>query len=215
MATAKKPIKKAASGSRIPKAQNGPTRQLGTDSQGRPHPIVDNVGRKPVVKKKSKPLPKGSLTQAELDALSHQKRGMGNVDSAYVKKRGLMNDLGHLTTAQRNQLENYMSKASTSKKIYEGLPNVGTIFGSSAADIPKGSQLEDQRNGGKVVKKKAKSGATISKAKDGKWMQKVSASIKKRGTAGKCTPITKPGCTGRAKALAKTFKKIAKSNKKK
>jgi len=215
MATAKKPIKKAASGSRIPKAQNGPTRQLGTDSQGRPHPIVDNVDRKPVVKKKSKALPKGSLTQAELDALSHQKRGMGNVDSAYVKKRGLMNDLGHLTTAQRNQLENYMSKASTSKKIYEGLPNVGTIFGSSAADIPKGSQLEDQRNGGKVVKKKAKSGATISKAKDGKWMQKAAASIKKRGTAGKCTPITKPGCTGKAKALAKTFKKIAKSNKKK
>ena len=45
--------------------------------------------------------------------------------------------------------------------------------------------------------------------KDKKWMQKVSASIKKRGTKGKCTPITKPGCTGRAKALAKTFKKIA------
>ena len=42
-----------------------------------------------------------------------------------------------------------------------------------------------------------------------RWMQKVSASIKKRGTKGKCTPITKPGCTGRAKALAKTFKKIA------
>ena len=47
------------------------------------------------------------------------------------------------------------------------------------------------------------------KAKDGKWMQKVSKSIKARGTKGKCTPITKPGCTGRAKALAKTFKKIA------
>jgi hypothetical protein len=70
-------------------------------------------------------------------------------------------------------------------------------------------------NGFPIKKKKAKSGTTIAKAKDGKWMQKVSASIKKRGTAGKCTPITKPGCTGRAKALAKTFKKIAKSNKKK
>jgi len=43
-----------------------------------------------------------------------------------------------------------------------------------------------------------------------KWIQKVTASIKKRGTKGKCTPITKPGCTGRAKALAKTFKKMAK-----
>jgi len=49
----------------------------------------------------------------------------------------------------------------------------------------------------------------LKKGGNGKWMQKVSASIKKRGTKGKCTPITKPGCTGRAKALAKTFKKIA------
>ena len=44
-------------------------------------------------------------------------------------------------------------------------------------------------------------------------MQKVSASIKKRGTKGKCTPITKPGCTGRAKALALTFKKMARERK--
>jgi hypothetical protein len=52
-------------------------------------------------------------------------------------------------------------------------------------------------------------------ATDKKWMQKAAASIKRRGTEGKCTPITKPGCTGKARALAKTFKKIAKSNKKK
>ena len=51
-------------------------------------------------------------------------------------------------------------------------------------------------------------------AKDGKWIQKVNKSIKARGTKGKCTPITKPGCTGRAKALAKTFKKMAKARKK-
>jgi hypothetical protein len=56
---------------------------------------------------------------------------------------------------------------------------------------------------------KKKVGGKVAKAKDGKWMQKAAASIKKRGTAGKCTPITKPGCTGKAKALAKTFKKIA------
>jgi hypothetical protein len=65
----------------------------------------------------------------------------------------------------------------------------------------------------KRPKKKLKSGGSV--AKDGKWMQKVSASIKRRGTEGKCTPITKPGCTGKAKTLALTFKKIAKSNKKK
>ena len=48
---------------------------------------------------------------------------------------------------------------------------------------------------------------------DKKWIQKATASIKKRGTEGKCTPITKKGCTGRAKSLAKTFKKIAKKRK--
>ena len=47
----------------------------------------------------------------------------------------------------------------------------------------------------------------------GNWIQSVNRSIKKRGTKGKCTTITKPGCTGRAKALAKTFKKMARERK--
>ena len=49
--------------------------------------------------------------------------------------------------------------------------------------------------------------------KKGGWIQKATASIKRRGTKGKCTPITKPGCTGRAKALAKTFKKLGRERK--
>jgi hypothetical protein len=49
--------------------------------------------------------------------------------------------------------------------------------------------------------------------KKGGMDSKVNKSIKARGTKGKCTPITKPGCTGRAKALAKTFKKMAKKRK--
>ena len=51
------------------------------------------------------------------------------------------------------------------------------------------------------------------KKAEGGWIQDVNKSIKKRGTKGKCTPITKKGCTGRAKALAKTFKKMAKKRK--
>lgn len=50
---------------------------------------------------------------------------------------------------------------------------------------------------------------------DKKWMQKAAASIKKRGTAGKCTPISKKSCTGKAKTLALTFKKIAAKRKSK
>ena len=51
------------------------------------------------------------------------------------------------------------------------------------------------------------------KVRKGGWIQDVNRSIKKRGTKGKCTPITKKGCTGRAKALAKTFKKMARKRK--
>jgi len=59
-----------------------------------------------------------------------------------------------------------------------------------------------------------KTGGRVGLKKGSKnWIQDVNKSIKARGTKGKCTPITKPGCTGRAKALAKTFKKMAKKRK--
>ena len=66
------------------------------------------------------------------------------------------------------------------------------------------SKIANYRHGGRIG---FKAGG------NGKWIQKATASIKARGTEGKCTPITKPGCTGRAKALAKTFKKMAKKRK--
>ena len=47
------------------------------------------------------------------------------------------------------------------------------------------------------------------------WIQGVDKSIARRGTAGKCTPITKTGCTGRARALALVFKRMARKRKKK
>lgn len=46
------------------------------------------------------------------------------------------------------------------------------------------------------------------------WIQKATKDIKERWTEGKCTPITKPWCTGKAKVLALTFKKIATNRKK-
>jgi len=54
---------------------------------------------------------------------------------------------------------------------------------------------------------------SMTDAKDPNWIQGAEADIERRGTEGKCTPITKPGCTGKAKALAKTFKKMAKKKK--
>jgi len=72
---------------------------------------------------------------------------------------------------------------------------------------------EGKENYKKNSIKKEKAGGKVSKAKNGKWIQKATASIKKRGTEGKCTPITKPGCTGKAKTLDMTFKKMAKARK--
>ena len=72
----------------------------------------------------------------------------------------------------------------------------------SGYGVPPGHFANGYTNGGDKV----------AMAKGG-WIQDVSKSIKKRGTKGKCTPITKKGCTGRAKALAMTFKKMAKKRK--
>jgi hypothetical protein len=71
----------------------------------------------------------------------------------------------------------------------------------STAKRPMNTKRSVYASGGRVALKK------------GGWIQQATASIKKRGTKGKCTPITKPGCTGRAKALAKTFKKIGRERK--
>ena len=94
----------------------------------------------------------------------------------------------------------------TIKKAQKGMYIKGT---TAAPILPKLKKLsaEERKAPAKVDLSKFKKAEP--KAKDGMWMQKAAASIKKRGTAGKCTPITKPGCTGKAKALAKTFKKIA------
>ena len=69
----------------------------------------------------------------------------------------------------------------------------------SGYSVPQGHFANGYTNGGDRVG-----------FKKGGWIQDATASIKKRGTKGKCTPITKKGCTGRAKALAMTFKKMAK-----
>ncbi len=74
----------------------------------------------------------------------------------------------------------------------------------SGYSVPPGHYANGYTNGGDRVG--FKKGGSVKK----NWIQDATASIKRRGTKGKCTPITKKGCTGRAKALAMTFKKMAK-----
>lgn len=142
--------------------------------------------------------PNGKLTTKELDALSHQKRGMGELSNSYVKKSGsIMNDLGYLSNAQKEQLKKHMSKASLPKKIYEALPNVGRILGhgNSAADVPKGSQLEKQRKGG-TIKKKMKNGGSLSALKAS---NKRVGPIDPKGAFTKVQKKTLAGAKGKAK----------------
>ena len=78
-------------------------------------------------------------------------------------------------------------------------------LGANRDGYPMGGiPIQGYRSGGRVA---------LKEGSKKNWIQSVNKSIKKRGTKGKCTPITKKGCTGRAKALAMTFKKIAKKNK--
>ena len=78
-----------------------------------------------------------------------------------------------------------------------------------------GANRDGYPTGGIPIRTGFKAGGRIGfkKGTDKNWIQDVNKSIKKRGTKGKCTPITKKGCTGRAKALAMTFKKMAKKRK--
>ena len=94
--------------------------------------------------------------------------------------------------------------------------NRGYAVGGAVGRLARGlrgrkGKGKDFKTHGRDVPTMAATGGRIGfkKGTDKKWMQKVNKSIKKRGTKGKCTPITKKGCTGRAKALAKTFKKMA------
>ena len=102
----------------------------------------------------------------------------------------------------------YTEKTDPHKRFSRPRPGkrkVASRSSYSPSPRPQQTKIERRAEGGRIGFKKGT---------DKNWIQKVNKSIKKRGTKGKCTPITKPGCTGRAKALAKTFKKMAAKRKK-
>ena len=126
---------------------------------------------------------------------------------------------GNRLTQKRNKASKEMFKLAQGKRIrkFGGgrtnlLEELGRVEGERSnpnrrAEISRvhGELNRGYKDGGRIG---------LKKGGNGKWIQKVNASIKRRGTKGKCTPITKPGCTGRAKALALTFKKMARKRKK-
>ena len=202
MATVKKPIKKAATGTSIKKEVK--TTAIDKTSTGRRRDVSkdlkfnkDTKKLKEDVKKVTRPYTAMATPDPEAmfpgDSIRYYPGKRGGVGVPYI--RDVAGSKGGLLGIDTKTTDAGFAKASRDKK------NVRTYQDTTAVK----ANFEKDKNGGKIAK-----------AKDGgKWIQKAAASIKRRGTEGKCTPITKPGCTGRAKALAKTFKKIAKSNKKK
>tara|TARA_R110001599_G_scaffold337641_1_gene556092 strand:+ start:258 stop:590 length:333 start_codon:yes stop_codon:yes gene_type:complete len=90
------------------------------------------------------------------------------------------------------------------ERVISILEKMGNQEGGTNAKITQGPEDESDNE----AEAELDDEDTLGEKKD--WINKAADSIEDRGTEGKCTPITKPGCTGKAKALAKTFKKIGK-----
>jgi hypothetical protein len=112
-----------------------------------------------------------------------------------------------LSDDEMNQVQQFADQNGVT--VEDALNYINTqMYQNQTADMP---QTYDQEDGSPDESDMA-SAPQFAK---GGWIKKAAASIKRRGTKGKCTPMSKPGCTGRALALAKTFHKIARNRKKK
>lgn len=94
-------------------------------------------------------------------------------------------------------------------------PDVG-IEGLNSLNS-RGTKVKESKSCGPKAPCKGGEATGLNKAKNGKWIQKATASIAKRGTKGVCTgakfggPTCKPG--SKRYSLAKTFKAISKKKK--
>jgi hypothetical protein len=177
--------KKAQTGAVVDKTSTGPKRNVAKDIKA----------ERTAVANKNK-----AVTNA-LNKVAKDYKKEGEVYKRTSTDFKYEHELGDPTMGRTYERSQELSKFANKKAKTKD--SLSTVYSKRAEQSIKNPKYKPAlKNGGSV------------KAKDGKWMQKAAASIKKRGTAGKCTPITKPGCTGKAKALAKTFKAIAKKNKK-
>ena len=147
---------------------------------------------------------------AKIEGPSHGNGGVDLVGGQYVYS-------DKMNTGNGNTF------AQEAEKLYKEFGKITKLYSDNNDRFLRGTykrmlqrienKLGELRTKQEVMRPAAEAGMGQVK-KSGGWIQKATASIKRRGTEGKCTPITKPGCTGRAKALALTFKKIAAGRKK-
>lgn len=206
----------------IKKAQAGKSVKASADSSE-----FFNKQRDSFMKKSKEQLKKGDEDGAEINLLISRRYGDHSYRQSKKGKPGY-SEHGYSKfkpESPKQQIEKAMKKKMQAGGVVKSQPKrVGPVDPDGAwtkvqeRNLPpvnaktKVSLAPDKELGATKMMKK---GGEVEKAKGGKWIQKATSSIKKRGTEGKCTPISKPGCTGRAKSLAKTFKKMAKARSKK
>jgi hypothetical protein len=204
MATIKKPIKKACSGTSLYPKKSSVSSKLKAGGS---------------VKKKT--VPKAQLGRLIDKAVSRESNRM--LDRVVKKAPGMTDkavDYGKvvLTDAQKAKnaeiLKNPGSATRESWSKAKKIAQKEADAKSSAESLkywnkpmlkPIGSASTETL--GKIAKNIKKSASP--KAKDGKWIQKAVNPAHK----GYCTPMTKATCTPKRKALAKTFKAMAKKRK--
>lgn len=133
----------------IKKAQTGATRQAGTDAQGRPHPIVENIDKKQKVNVKKNIIDKPKTkSKIEIDyENSLKKTAIENAKYNKIKEK-----TGEIRT-QRNPMQptlasmGFLNKKKSTKKPNKVL-----------------EALSKDKNGG-TIKKKMKNGGSLSALK--------------------------------------------------
>jgi hypothetical protein len=81
------------------------------------------------------------LSTAELEALAHLMRGMGEGNSYGIPANTYPNNIGYLTPREHEQLQQYMNSNSALQKAWQMMPNLLGEYGAS--NIPQGSRLYD------------------------------------------------------------------------
>jgi hypothetical protein len=133
-------------------------------------------------------------------------------DDADLNKRSVSRQLSYPWGEKSYKLSADTTGYSKGKDYFPGIIHTGTRDKDKRFDKKTTFSREKVDN---FIKKPTgttdalKKGGKVSKAKDGKWIQKAVNPAHK----GFCTPMTKATCTPKRKALAKTFKAMGRARK--
>jgi len=130
-------------------------------------------------------------------------------DDADLNKRSVSKQLSYPWGEKSYKLSADTTGYSKGKDYFPGIIHIGTRDKDKRSDKKTTFSREQVDN---FIKKPTgttdalKKGGKVSKAKDGKWIQKA-INPKHKGF---CTPMTKATCTPKRKALAMTLRKMSK-----